>query len=152
MAHEIRTVDDGWLGFTQTLASLTNGSARQSTLVTNTNKRPAALILYKLESGGTGPTAGTLYEIFLIRGNGTQRTDNAGASDAAITVLNAQLIGTLQLTNNANTFFTDEFDTAPLGKLGTEFGTIVRNSSGQTMNATEGNHIKNYNLYLPSVQ
>lgn len=150
MAHEIQTKLDGWLNFTQTLASLANAAARQSTIVSNPNNRPAALLDYRIESGAVAPTAGAMYEIFLIRGDGTRRTDNAGASDAAITVLNAQLIGTLQVTANTNTNFTDVFDTAPLGKLGTEFGTIVRNSSGQALNATEANHTKAYNLWLPN--
>ena len=150
MAHEIQTKLDGWTNLTQTLASLANAAARQSTIVTNTNNRPAALLDYRIESGGTAPTAGAIYEIFLIRGDGTRRTDNAGASDAAITVLNAQLIGTLQVTANTNTNFTDVFDTAPLGKLGSEWGTIVRNSSGQALNATEANHTKAYNLWVPN--
>jgi len=152
MAHEIQTVEDGFANFTQTLASLASGSARQSTIVSNTNNRPAAIIGYRIESGAAAPTAGAIYEIFLIRGDGTRRTDNAGATDAAITVVNAQLIGTLQVTASTNTNFTDFWDTAPLGKLGQEFGTIVRNSSGAALNATEGNHTKEYNLYLPVIQ
>jgi hypothetical protein len=150
MSHEIRMLFDGWANFTQTLASLANGSARQSTIVSNPNQRWGALFDYRIESGAVAPTAGAIYEIFLIRGDGTRRTDNAGASDAAITVVNAQLIGTLQVTANTNTNFTDVFDTAPMGKLGPEFGSIVRNSSGQALNATEGNHTKAYNLYLPN--
>jgi hypothetical protein len=155
MAREIRTKLDGWTTFTQTLASLTNGSARQSTIVTNSNNRPAALFFYRIQSGGTAPTAGAVYEIYLIRGTGqgtNERTDGAGSTDAPITVVNAQLVGTLVVTANPNTNFQDEFDTAPLGPLGTEFGSIVRNASGQSLNATEGNHIKKYNLYLPEIQ
>lgn len=152
MSHEIQTVLDGWNNFTQTLASLASGSARQSTIVANTLNRPGALFNYRIKSGAVAPTAGAVYEIFLIRGDGTRRTDNAGASDAAITVVNAQLVGTLQVTANTATNFTEEYDTAPLGKLGTEFGSIVRNSSGQALDATEANHVKEYNLYLPVVQ
>lgn len=152
MAHEIQTVFDGWANFTQTLSALPSGSARQSTIVSNPLNRPACLFGYRIESGGVLPTAGAIYEFFLIRGDGTRRTDNAGATDAGITVVNAQLVGTLQVTAATNTNFTDFFDTAPLGKLGTEFGSIMRNSSGQALNATEGNHTKEYNLYLPSIQ
>jgi hypothetical protein len=153
MSHEIQTVLDGWTAIGQTLAALATATARQGTVVTNTLNRPAALFMYRIESGAVAPTAGAIYEIFLIRGDGLgRRTDNAGASDAAITINNAQLIGTLQVTANANTNFTDEFDSAPLGKLGTEFTTAVRNSSGQALNGTEANHTKEYNLYLPVLQ
>lgn len=152
MAHDVQTRLNGWLNFTQTLAALATLTARQSDIIANTGNFPAALIDYRIQSGAAAPVAGQLYEIFLIRGDGTRRTDNAGASDAAITVLNAQLIGTLQVTATANANFTDVYDTAPLGKLGSEWGTIVRNSTSQALNGTEGNHTKAYNLYLPSIQ
>lgn len=105
-----------------------------------------------IESGTSAPTAGTTYEIYLLRGDGTRRTDNAGASDAAITLANAPLLGTIVVTASANTHFYGEFDTAPLGALGTEFGIAVKNNSGQTLHATEGNHIKAYTLYVPEAQ
>lgn len=151
-ASEIRTKLDTRATFTITLASLTNGSARQSTMISNTNRRPAALVFLSIESGGTGPTAGAVYEVYLLRGDGTSRTDNAGATDAAITIENAQLLGTIVLTNTANKNFYGEFDTAPLGPLGTEWGIAVKNASGQTLNATEGNHVKAYTYYVPEAQ
>jgi hypothetical protein len=154
MAHEIQTKLDGWVALTQTLLNLANAASRLATVVANTNNRKAALIGYKIKSGAVAPTAGTLYEIFLIRGDGAGvRTDNAGATDALFTanLLNAQLIGTLQVTAAAATNFTDFFDTAPLGALGTEFSTVVRNSSGQALsNGAEGDFTKEYNLYVPN--
>lgn len=153
MANEIKTKLDAWANFTITLASLAAGSARQSTIIANPNKRPAALVNLRIQSGNA-PSAGTIYEIYLLRGDGipTYRTDGAGAVDAAITIINAQLMGTIVVTNNANTNFYGDFDTAPLGPLGTQWGIAVKNSTDQPMNAAEGNHIKEYATYLPEIQ
>ena len=150
--NEIRDKLDTRATFTLTLASLANGSARQSTMVANTNKRPAALVFLDIQSGGVAPTAGSLYEVFLLRGDGTRRTDNAGASDAAITIENAPLLGVIVVTATANKHFYGEFDTSRLGSLGLEWGIAVKNSSGQALHATEGNHVKAYTAYVPEVQ
>jgi hypothetical protein len=157
MASEIRTKNITKATFTMTLASLTNGSARQSTMIDNsTNDYPAAIVTLRIKSGGTGPTAGAAYEVYLLRGDdpssSTYRSDNAGASDAAITIENAQLLGTIVVTNNANKNFYGEFDTAPLGPLGPEWGIAVKNASGQTISTTEGDHFKGYVYYVPEVQ
>lgn len=151
MPNEIRNKLDAWANFTITTASLATGSARQSTVVANTLLRPAALIDFKIQSGGTAPTNGTVYEFFLIRGDSAgNRDDNAGASDAAITIENAPLLGTLVVTATINKNFQRIFDTATMGKLGTEFAVAVRNSTGQTMNVTQ--QAPRYALYLPEIQ
>lgn len=154
MANEIRTKFDAVATFTITLASLASGSARQSSILTNANNRGAAVIYLKIRSGAGAPAAGTIYELYLIRDDGvtTLRTDNAGAADAAITIVNAQLIGTLVVTNNANTNFTGDFDTAPLGPLGPKWGIAVKNSTDQALDATEANHVKEFAYYLPEIQ
>lgn len=150
MANEIQTKLDAWTDFTITLASLASAAGRQSTIVTNTNKRPAALVLVRI-SPGTAPTAGTVYEIYLLRGDGTNRTDLAGASDAALSPVNAQLLGVL-VNPGSTTDVEDVFDTAPLGPLGTEWGILVKNATNQALDGTEGNHIKKYATYLPEIQ
>lgn len=155
MPNEIRTKLDAEASFTITLASLASGSSRQSTMVTNTNNRPASLVYLRLQSGGVAPTNGAVYEVYLLRGDGNgtpYRTDGAGASDAAITIENAQLLGTIVVTNTTNKNFYGDFDTAPLGPLGFEWGIAVKNNSGQALNATEGNHLKRYTPYLPEIQ
>jgi hypothetical protein len=158
MAADIITEVDAFASFTITLASLANGSARQATIVDNTLlKRPAANIAYLIKSGGTGPTAGAIYEIFLERredtttaaGNTCVADDAAGIADAAITIENSQLIGALVVTNTANKNFYAIFTTANLGVLGPAWLTSVRNSSGQALNATEGDHRKRYQTYRP---
>lgn len=154
MAHEIRIQQDAWAGISCTCASLgASGGARLAALITNTLLRPALLFFLQLKPN-VAPTAGTLFELFLIRGNGSgQRTDRAGSSNASFTgsIVNAQLIGTLQVTNTTDAQ-ADEFDTAPMGKLGTEFSFVIRNSTNQALTATETDHVKQYSLYLPAVQ
>lgn len=153
MANEIRTKFDAVAAFTITLASLASAAARQSTIVTNNLNRAAAIIYLRIKSGNA-PTAGAVYELYLIRDDGvtTYRTDNAGAADAAITIENAQLIGTIVVTATANKQFYGDFDTAPLGPLGPKWGIAVKNTSGQALNATEGDHLKTYAYYLPEIQ
>jgi hypothetical protein len=153
MANEIRTKFDAVTGITITLASLASGSARQSTILTNATNRAAAVIYLKIESGNA-PAAGTIYELYLIRDDGvtTLRTDNAETADAAITIVNAQMIGTMVVTNTANAFFTADFDTSPLGPLGPTWGIAIKNSTDQALNAVEANHVKEFAYYLPEIQ
>jgi hypothetical protein len=156
MASEIRTKPIAKATFTMTLASLANNSARQSTMVANANNYPAAIVTMRIKSGAAAPTVGTLYEVYLLRGDdassSTYRTDGAGASDAAITIENAQLLGTIVVTATAAKNFYGEFDTAPLGPLGPEWGIAVKNVTGQALSATEGDHLKGYVYYVPEAQ
>jgi hypothetical protein len=139
---------DAKANFTITLASLTNGSARQSTMISNASPGYyGALVTLKIESGGSAPTAGTVYEVYLLRSDGTQGDDAVGASDAAITIENSQLLGTIVVTANANKNFYGTFDTGVFGPLPISWGIAVKNASGQTINSTEGNHIKDYTPY-----
>lgn len=131
--------------FTLTLASLANstvGVGRQSTLIDNTsNKYTSALISLNIKVGTT-PTANSLIYVYLIRSNadGTPiADDNAGASDAGITIVNASLLGTILVpdtTSNAN--YRKTFDTKFLGSLGPKWGIAIVNSSGVALNASEG--------------
>lgn len=131
--------------FTLTLASLANsavGVGRQSTLVDNTtNLYTSALISLNIKVG-TSPTANSLIYVYLIRSNndGTQiADDNAGASDAGITIVNAPLLGTIvcsATTSDAN--YRKLFDTKFLGSLGPEWGIAVVNNTGVALNAAEG--------------
>jgi hypothetical protein len=153
MANEIRTKFDVVSSFTITLAGLASTAARQSTIVANANNRGAAVVYLKIESGNA-PAAGTIYEVYLLRDDGVTnyRTDGAGAADAAITIGNAQLLGTMVVTNNANTNFYGDFDTAPLGPLGPKWGIAIRNQTDQALNAVEANHLKEFAYYLPEIQ
>jgi hypothetical protein len=136
--------------FTITLASLANAAARQSTMITNSSNYPAALVNLKITSGGSAPTAGTVYEVYLLRSDGTQADDGAGASDAGITIENAPLLGTIVTTATTAKAFYGVFDTAPLGPLGGSWGIAVKNSTGNALSTTEGDHVKGYQYYYPS--
>lgn len=137
--------------FTISLASLADGAGRQSTIIDNTtDKAPAALISLGIKSGGTAPSNLTAYEVYLIRDTGTIRDDGAGASDAAITILNAPHLGSILVTNDVNTVFPGIFDTSPLGPLGDGWGIAVVNESGQTLNAS--GHTTKYTLYAPQTE
>lgn len=155
MPNEIQTKLDAEASFTITLAALASGSARASAAVVNTNRRPAALLYLRIQSGGTAPTAGAIYEVYLLRSddNATPlRTDGWSGTDSAITIENAQLIGSIVVTATINKNFFGEFDTFPLGPLGSSWGIAIKNTSGQALNGTEGNHIKRYVPYLPEIQ
>ena len=138
-ASDIKIATQSRAAFTISLSALSNGSARQSTLLTNTSPGyTAALIYLGIKSGGTGPTATTTYDVYLIRGDGTAADDAAGASDAAITIENAPLLGSIVVTATANKMFYGVFDTSPLGPLGPSWGIAVKNNSGQAL-ATDSN-------------
>lgn len=158
MANQINTKNITLGTHTITLASLANGSGRQSDLIDNsTNDYPAAIVYARVASGAAAPTAGASYELYLLRGNAapasnTYASDNAGTGDAAITVENAPLLGAVVVTATANKHFYGEFDTSALGPLGPSWGVALKNSSGGTLNPTAGSHLLTYSLYVPEVQ
>ena len=137
--------------FTITLSSLANSSAgvgRQSTIIDNTSNAYLSAIISLSITVGTTPTANTPIYVYLVRDNndGTPlRDDAAGASDAALTVKNAQLLGIITCpAATSDTAYQGVFDTAPLGPLGPKWGIAIVNNTGVALHATEGNHIKSY--------
>ena len=156
MPNEIRTKFGAKTNFTITLASLANNAARQSTMINNTGNQPAAMVYVRLKSGASAPSANTVYEIYLLRGDdassSTYRTDNAGASDAAITIENAPLLGTIIVTATAAKSFYGEFDTSLFGPLGPQWGIAIKNVTGQTVSTTGGDHLAEYAYYVPEIQ
>lgn len=131
--------------FTITLASLassTSGVGRQSTLIDNSTTRATwARVFVKVKTTAT-TTANSVVYVYLIRGDGTNRDDAAGASDAAFTAQNASLIGTLT-TGSTTTAQTIQgmFDVYGIGK---EWGIAVVNSTGTALDSTAGNHAASY--------
>ncbi len=119
------------------LASSTSGVGRQSTLVDNSSNRYGLIHLFGKITTGTSPTASRTIWVYLIRGNGTLRTDGAGASDAALTVVTAELIKAIPTDNTSNKTYT--FD-AWIPDPGPEWGVAVVHNTGVNLNATAGNH------------
>jgi hypothetical protein len=134
--------------FTITLASLASsvvGVGRQSTLITG-NVAESAHIAVKFTTGTT-PTAGSVITVYLIRGDGTLNADNAGGSDAGITIINTDILGTIICSAaTSNAAYYGFFDTKFLGSLGQTFGIAIVNSTGATANATSGNFAAEYSL------
>lgn len=140
--------------FTITLDSLATSSTagRQSTMISNASPcHKAAKITVVLQSNGSAPTSGAVYEVFLIRSDGTNADDGAGASDAALTIENAPLLGTIVVTATANKSFYGVFDTAPLGPLGPSWGIAVRNNTGQALHAATSTNAAAYEYYDPDI-
>lgn len=136
--------------FTCTMASLANSSARQSTEVDNTsNLFQDALVMLKVKSGASGTTSTGTVNIYAYAtvDNGTTRTENAGASDAAITLVappNARLIGVVNVVANATTYYGGPFSVAAAFNniLPAKWGIIVENKCGGALDSTENNHAK----------
>jgi hypothetical protein len=129
---------------TITLASLgsaTGGTgARQSAVVDNTTTRYARIHLYPRIKLGTSPTAGRLIYFFLIKDDGSttpNRTDGAGAGDAALTPLNAEVIGTAYTTNATGAVIQPHFT---IENPGPKWAIAVGQDTGVILDATGGNH------------
>lgn len=137
---------------TCSLASLTNTSARQSTVIDNTsNLFIDALVFLNIKSGASG-TSSTGYAVVYAFGTadgGMNYTENAGATDAAITLVsptNLRPIGIINIVANATTYKAGPFSVAQAfgGILPDHWGIVVSNQTGGTLDATEGNHLKVY--------
>ena len=137
---------------TVSVASLANNSARQSTVIDNsTNVFLDALVQLKIKTGASS-TATTGYVnvyAFATVDGGTTYTENAGASDAAITLTappNAVLIGRINCVANATTYYSSPLSVAAAfnGVLPEKWGIIVENKTGGTLDSTAGNHAAKY--------
>lgn len=136
--------------FTVTMASLANNSARQSTEIDNSsNLFHDALVFLKVKTGASGTTSTGTVNVYAYAtvDNGTTRTENAGASDAAITLTappNARLIGIVNAVANSTTYYGGPFSVATAfgGVLPEKWGIVVENKTGGTLDSTEGNHAK----------
>lgn len=155
MANEIKDKLSTSAALTVTLASLTNGSGRQSTLVDNATTLYQDLLVYVKLKTGTSPTGDKTCDIYLIRGDDDATTehlsDGAGASDAAITPLNAQLIGTVKTKASPATgdVLYGEF---LVHRPGPTWGIAIVNNTGATLDATGSNHWARWIGLNPEVQ
>ena len=154
MANDVKISEQALANFTITLnaTTLASGSAEQATFLTNSSPSYPAAIVNIIIKTGTAPTAGKAYEIYLLRADaaGTYRTDGAGASDAAITIVNANLLGTIVVTASANALFYGDFDTSFLGPLGPSWAIAIKNATDQAANAS--GHVAEYIYYNPQIQ
>jgi len=155
MANEIKDKLSTSAALTITLASLANGSARQSTLVDNATNRYQDLLLYVKLKTGTSPTGNKTCDVYLIRGDDDATTehlsDGAGASDAAIAILNAPLIGVVKTKASPATgdVLYGEF---LVHRPGPTWGIAVANNTGAALDATGSNHWVRWIGLNPEVQ
>ena len=81
------------------LASSTSGVGRQSTLITNTDIAQMVHIYVGLTTNASSDiTADTNGFVYLIKSDGTLKSDSAGDTDAGWTVVNARLLGVIRFT------------------------------------------------------
>jgi hypothetical protein len=137
---------------TITLGSLANSGSRQGTIVDNTTNRYSKVEIAASIKMGSSPGGSTLVTLYLIRDDGTgTRTDSAGASDAAITLLNAQTIGTLSTKVSPSTgdVLSDLF---VVYDPGPKWTIAVLNGTGVSLDSTNANHVVEYTGINPEIQ
>lgn len=156
MPNEIKDRFATSTAMTITLASLGDGAGRQSTLVDNTMARYQEILVYvKCKMGSSAPNANSIVEVYVLRGDkdsGTEHlSDGAESSDAALTPLNAQLVGALR--NKASPSGGDVlYGEFLIQRPGPKWGIAVFNRSGQPFDSTGGNHWARYVGVNPEVQ
>ena len=156
MANEIKDKFGTSSALTITLASLANLAGRQSTVVDNTSTRYQGIILFVnvKNNSGAAPNANSIVEVYLIRSDNDStehRDDGAGTSDAALTPLNAQLIGALR--NKASPAAGDVLKGSfAVLSPGPEWGIAIYNRTGQSLDSTGSNHWVRYIGLNPEVQ
>ena len=157
MANEVKDKYAAVSALTITLASLassTSGVGRQSTIVDNTTARYQDIELSVKITQGTSPTGNRSVSIYLIRDNNDStpiRDDSAGASDAALTVLNAPLIGVLVNTGSPSTGEVLQGNFL-ITRPGPKWGIAVVHDTGVNLDSTGGNHVVSYIGLNPEIQ
>jgi len=155
MANEIKDKFGTSTALTITLASLANLAGRQSTLVDNTTNRYQDFLLFVNIKTANTPNAYSIVEVYLIRSDNDatteHRDDGAGTSDAALTPLNCQLIGTLRSSAAPGTGEALK-GSFLVHRPGPEWGVAVFNRTGQALDATGTNHWVRYMGLNPEVQ
>lgn len=143
MANEIKDKFTASTALTITLASLASsvvGVGRQSDMIDNSTNRYQRIKGYVKARLGSSPAAGSVY-VYALRGdkNGTPyRTDGAGASDAALTVLNAPVAG-IARTKSSPATGDDLYVDFEILSPGPEWGLAVVQDSGVNLDSTAGN-------------
>lgn len=149
MAIEIKDKFSSSTALTITLASLassTAGVGRQSSIVDNTTNRYQKLIVFVKIKQGTAPTGNRGVYVYLIRDDNdatNYRSDGAGASDAAITILNSQLIGVIG-NKAAPSTGDDLYGEFVIDTPGHKWGIAIVHDTGVNLDSTGSNHYVRY--------
>jgi hypothetical protein len=137
---------------TISLGSLGNNSARESTYIDNgTNLFLDALVGVRVRSNssGTSSTGSVLVYAYGTINGGSNYTEGATGSDAAITLTsptNLRLVGVINVVANSTTYSAGPFSVATAfgGTLPERWGVVIENRSGAALDATGGNHVVLY--------
>jgi hypothetical protein len=157
MANEIKDKFSSSTAFTITLASLATsvvGVGRQSDIVDNSVTRYQDVLVYAKIKQGTSPTGSRSVYVYAIRSDANatpHRSDAAGASDAGITILNAELIGVMR--NKASpTTGDDLYGEFMLSRPGPGFGIAIVHDTAVNLDSTGSNHWVRWIGLNPEVQ
>lgn len=156
MANEIKAKYSGTpaTAMTITLASLassTAGVGRQSDLISNTTARYQSVEVFVKIKLGTSPTGNKFVYVYGIKGDGTTRSDAAGGTDAAITVLSSELLAAMpdKASPSTGDVLTGVFW---FENPGPEWGIAIVHDTGINLDSTGGNHSIGYIGHNPEVQ
>lgn len=135
-----------------TLASLLTTAARESNSIDNTtNKYLDALVYLGLKlQVGTPSSDKAIYVYAYGSEDGTNYTDNATGSDAAITMrspTNLKHIGTIAVPDSgALTYKSHPMSVAQAfnGVMPRKWGVVVQNKCGVSLSSVEADHSKSY--------
>jgi hypothetical protein len=137
---------------TITLASLATATARESTAVDNTSDKFEDAEVYlaiKLAAGSPGSDK-AIYIYAYGSADGTNYTDNATGSNAAITLRapsNLRLIGAISTPDSGALTYKIVLGSVAAafgGLLPPKWGIVVQNVTNLAFDSTEGNIIKKY--------
>lgn len=129
---------------TCTFNSLTNNSARASTVIDNTSNLWVDALVQLIISSPTASTSATGYLVVYAYGtanNGSNYSDSATGSDAGITLTvppNVRPIGLINVVANSTVYNAGPFSVAAAfgGVLPQKWGIIIENKTGGTMNSS----------------
>lgn len=133
---------------TITLASLGNGSYRESTEIDNSSSPAVDAVLHGKITTGTSPTTATSITVYVSGSDGTTaRPGNLTGSDSTITPAGEQtqfeigrIIAVDNTSNHTYEFYIGSVAALFGGVLPKKWSVIVLNSSGVAFNATGSNH------------
>lgn len=156
MANKILTTFETIVQPTISFGSVANGAGRIAAVIDNTSVRAReALVFVQIKSGGSAPTAGSQYRVYLVRrsddGTNDISDDDLGTSDAAVATepSQAECLGAITLTASANTTFRKTFLARDLPP---KYSIVLWNASGQTVSTTGGDHALQILPVNPEVQ
>lgn len=117
------------------MASSTAGVGQQSTIVANTDNFQIVHVFVKV-TVGTTPTIDTNIYVYLIKGDGTNRSDAAGATDADWTVINARKLGVIRV--NATSSDIPYYGEFVVYNPGLQWGIGIVHDTGTNLEAETG--------------